>query len=65
MSNRKVKISDIIECVTASDSELSELSDDDNNNEIQVPQNVLVSTTAEVSSDEDNGDEDPSSLQFY
>ena len=34
MSNRKVKISDIIECVTASDSELSELSDDDNNNEI-------------------------------
>ena len=34
MSNRKVKISDIIECVTGSDSELSELSDDDNNNEI-------------------------------
>ena len=57
MSNSKEKISDIIDFVTASDSELSELSDDDNDNEIDVPQNVLVST-AEVSSDEENDDED-------
>ena len=57
MSNRKVKISDIIDFVTASDSELSELPDDINDNEIEVPPNVLVST-AEVSSDEENEDED-------
>ena len=37
MSNRNVKISDIIDFVNASDSELSELSDDDNDNEIEVP----------------------------
>ena len=55
MSNRKVKISDIIDFVTASDFELSELLDDDDDNEIEVPQNVLVST-AEV--DEENEDED-------
>ena len=47
MSNRKVKLSDIIDFVTASDSELSELSDDDNDNEIEVPQNVLVSTVGQ------------------
>ena len=57
MSNRKVEISDIMDFVTASDSELSKLSEDDNNNEIKVPQNVLVSTV-EVSSDEENEDED-------
>ena len=56
MSNRKVKISDIIDFVTASDCELSKLLDDDNDNETEVPQNVLVST-AEVSSDEENEDE--------
>ena len=55
MSNRKVKISDTIDFVNASDFELSELSDDDDDNEIEVPQNVLVST-AEV--DEENEDED-------
>ena len=42
--------------MTASDSELSKLSDDDNDNKIAVPQNVLGST-AEVSSDEENEDE--------
>ena len=42
--------------MTASDSELSKLSDDDNDNKIEVPQNVLGST-AEVSSDEENEDE--------
>ena len=52
----KIKISDIIDFVTASDSELSKLSDDDNDNKIEVPQNVLGST-AEVSSDEENEDE--------
>ena len=57
MSKRKVEISDIMDFVTASDSELSKLSEDDNNNEIKVPQNVLVSTV-EVSSDEENEDED-------
>ena len=57
MSNGKVEISDIMDFVTASDSELSKLSEDDNNNEIKVPQNVLVSTV-EVSSDEENEDED-------
>ena len=61
MLNSKEKISDIIDkiidFVTASDSELSKLSDDDDDNEIDVPQNVLVST-AEVSSDEENDDED-------
>ena len=57
MLNRKVEISDIMDFVTASDSELSKLSEDDNNNEIKVPQNVLVSTV-EVSSDEENEDED-------
>ena len=51
-----MKISDIIDFVTASDSELSKLSDDDNDNKIEVPQNVLGST-AEVSSDEENEDE--------
>ena len=56
MSNRKVEISDIMDFVTASDSELSKLSEDDNNNEIKVPQNVLVSTV-EVSSDEENEDD--------
>ena len=56
MSNRKVKISDTIDFVNASDCELSELLDDDNDNETEVPQNVLVST-AEVSSDEENEDE--------
>ena len=39
--------------MTASDSELPKLLDDDNDNEIEVPQNLLVST-AEVSSDEDD-----------
>ena len=53
MSNSKEKISDITDFVTASDSEFSELSDDDDDNEIDVPQNVLVSTD-EVSSDEDS-----------
>ena len=52
----KIKISDIIDFVTASDSELSKLSDDDNDNKIEMPQNVLGST-AEVSSDEENEDE--------
>ena len=42
--------------MTASNSELSKLSDDDNDNKIEVPQNVLGST-AEVSSDEENEDE--------
>ena len=37
----------------ASDSELPKLLDDDSDNEIEVPQNLLVST-AEVSSDEDD-----------
>ena len=57
MSNREVKISDIVDFVTASDSALSKLSDDDSDSEIEVPQNVLVST-AEVSSDKENEDED-------
>ena len=45
MSNRKVKMSDISDFVTASDSELSDDNnepDDDNDNEIEVPQNVLI-----------------------
>ena len=42
--------------MTASDSELSKLSDDDNDNKIEMPQNVSGST-AEVSSDEENEDE--------
>ena len=36
MWNRKVKVSDIIHFLTASESELSELLDDDNDNEIEV-----------------------------
>ena len=56
MSNRKVEISDIMDFVTASNSELSKLSEDDNNNEIKVPQNVLVSAV-EVSSDEEDEDD--------
>ena len=56
MSNRKVKISDIIGFLTANGSELSKLLDDDNDNEIEVPKNVLVSMA--VSSDEGNEDED-------
>ena len=58
MSNREVKISDITDFVTASDSESSKLSDDDSDNEIEVPQNVLVSI-AEVSSDKENEDDVP------
>ena len=56
MSNRKVKISDIIGFLTANGSELSKLLDDDNDNEIEVPKNVLVSMA--VSSDEGNENED-------
>ena len=56
MSNRKVKMSDIIDFLIANGSELSKLSDDDNDNEIEVPKNVLVSMA--VSSDEENEDED-------
>lgn len=57
MSNSKRKINHIIDFVTAGDSELSELSDDDNDNEIELPQNVLASTV-EVFFDEENEDED-------
>ena len=56
MSNRKVKMSDIIDFLTANGSQLSKLLDDDNDNEIEVPKNVLVSMA--VSSDEGNEDED-------
>ena len=56
MPNSKKKINDTIDFVTAGDSELSELSDDDNNNYIELPQIVLAST-AEVSCDEENEDE--------
>ena len=48
-----MKVSDIIDFVAASDSLLSELSDDDNDNDnsdIETPQNVLASK-AEVYSD--------------
>ena len=57
MSNSKRKINHTIDFVTAGDSELSELSDDDNDNEIELPQNVLASTV-EVFFDEENEDED-------
>lgn len=57
MSNSKSKINHTIDFVTAGDSELSELSDDDNDNEIELPQNVLASTV-EVFFDEENEDED-------
>ena len=56
MSNRKVKMSDIIDFLTANGSQLSKLLNDDNDNEIEVPKNVLVSMV--VSSDEGNEDED-------
>ena len=66
MSNNKMKVSHIIQYVTAGDSALSQWSDDDNDdnnssNDIETPQNLFSSNT-EVSSVKENDDEDYASL---